>query len=135
MKLNQAPNLRVEDFPSEQNWIGSLFSQLNPFITAVNQVFDGNIDFASNFKTVSRDYSISTFQAFSLQWPYKSNPPSELTITKATKSSQMTPVILFAAWSYDATNGLLNISEMLEATSSGMKVLDGTYNFTLRATT
>jgi hypothetical protein len=134
MKLNQAPNLRVEDFPSEQSWIGSLFSQLNPFITAVNQVFDSNIDFATNIKTVSRDYSITTFQAFSLQWPYKSNPPLEVSIIKATKGAQMTPAILFVAWGYDATNGLIHVTEILEASSSGMAVLNGTYNFTLRAT-
>lgn len=133
MKLNQNPNLRVEDFPSEQSWIGKLFTQLNPFITAVNQVFDSNIDFVSNIKAVTKDYSITSFQSFGLQWPYKESPPNELKITKATKGSQFTPTILLPVWSYDATNAVITVSNLFEISGEGVSALSGRYSFTLRA--
>jgi hypothetical protein len=133
MKLNQNPNLRVEDFQSEQSWIGKLFAQLNPFIASVNQVFDSNIDFATNIKSVTRDYSITSFQSFSLQWPYKDAQPMDVRVIKASKGAQGTPCILFAAWSYDSTNSVITVTEMIEATKTGLGPVSGRYAFTIRA--
>lgn len=134
MKLNQNPNLRVEDFQSEQSWIGRLFTQLNPFISAVNQVFDSNIDFSTNIKSITKEYTISSFQAFDLQWPYKDSPPIDVRVTKAAKGSQLTPTVLLIAWSYDATQAVISISEMSEVTGAGITSASGRYAFTLRAT-
>jgi hypothetical protein len=78
MKLNQLPNFRVEDFPSQQSWIGKFFTQINPFIQAINQVLDLNIEFGTNIKAVTKEYTITSFQSFGLQWPYKNNPPVDL---------------------------------------------------------
>lgn len=134
MKLNQNINLRIEDFQSEQSWIGRLFSQLNPFITTVNQVFDSNIDFATNIKSVTRDYTVTAFQAFDLQWPFKEAPPLDVRVVKATKGSQLTPTVLLTAWSYDSANAVIRITDMSEASSQGIAALSGRYTFTIRAT-
>lgn len=134
MKLNPIPNLRVEDFISQQTWIGRLFINLNPFFSSVNQVLDKNIDFTDNIKSVTRSYiqDIVTFQSFNFTWPYTSAPPIELRITKASKGSTMTPTILLAAWSYSATTGLILVSGMVEVSESGVSSLTGTYQFTVR---
>jgi hypothetical protein len=134
MNLNQLPNFRVEDFPSEQSWIGKLFIQLNPFVQAVNQVFSQNVDFSSNIRSVSRQYSISTFQEFSFQWPYSDALPNELRVTQATKGTQKTPTILLPAWSYDSTSRLIQVSRMVEVTDSGVATLSGRFDFTIRVT-
>ncbi len=132
MKLNQLPNLRVEDFPTEQTWIGRLFTQLNPYIQAVSQLFDQNIDFFTNIKSISKDYTVTSFQEFSFQWPYK-EVPNDLRITKATKTTQATPTILLPSWSYDSTQQSITVTNILEITSSGVFVLSGRYQFTIRA--
>lgn len=134
MKLNQAPNLRTEDFQSEQSWIGRLFIQLNPFIQAVNQVFDQNIEFGSNIKSLTREYTIRTFQPFNFQWPYSDKNPNFLQILQAFKGSQLEPTILQAAWKFDSTSRTVTVTKLLELTESGASALSGNYRFTLRVT-
>lgn len=133
MKLSQNPNLRVEDFPGEQDWIGRLFTQLNPFFTAVAQVFDSNIDFATNIRSVTREYVVTTgFQSFSLQWPFKGYTPVDLRVTKATRGSQTEPTILLAAWRYDASQSIVTVTNLVELDSSGVKSMSGRYTFIIR---
>jgi hypothetical protein len=134
MKLNQLPNFRVEDFQSEQSWIGRLFTQLNPFVQAVNQVFDNNLDFATNLKSVTSLYNISSFQTFSLQWPYPNNPPADLRVIQAAKGSALTPCILLPSWSYDSTKYTVTVNNMVEVSTSGVSALSGNYRFTIRVT-
>lgn len=134
MKLNQLPNFRVEDFESERSWIGRLFTQLNPFIQAVNQVFENNIDFSTNIKSISKVFNISQFQAFDFQWPYTDQQPGQLSVIKSSKGSQSTPTILLAAWRYDATNSLIQVIRMNEVLDSGISTLSGSYQFTIRVT-
>lgn len=133
MKLNQLPNFRVEDFASEQSWIGKLFVQLNPFVQAVNNVLDNNVDFSSNIKSIARQYTIFSFQPFNFQWTYDTEP-GDLRVTKAAKGTQLTPTILLPAWSYDATEKLIQVTQMLEVSASGVAELSGRYQFTIRVT-
>lgn len=134
MKLNQIPNFRVEDFPSEQSWINRLFVQLNPFISSLNQVLAGGVDYTDNIKSVSQEYSISTFQEFSFLWPHKDSEPNDVRVTKATKGTQQTPTILLAAWAYDKTAKTITISRLTEVSASSVGALSGSYKFTIRAT-
>lgn len=134
MKLSQVPNFRVEDFQSEQSWIGRLFIQLNPFIQSVNQVFDQNIDFGTNFKSVTKDYDITTFQSFNFSWPYSGATPIDLRVVKALKGSTLTPTILQAAWQYNSTTSVITVTRMVELTSSAVAELSGRYQFTVRVT-
>lgn len=134
MKLTQVPNLRVEDFPSEQEWIGRLFIQLNPFIQSLNQIFLNNIEFSNNIKSVTREYSISSFQEFSFQWPYKDAAPVDVRVVKGFKGSTLTPTILLAAWDYSASTSQITISRMVEVNSTSVSELSGQYKFSIRAT-
>jgi hypothetical protein len=134
MKLSQVPNFRVEDFQSEQSWIGRLFINLNPFIQAVNQVFENNVDFSTNIKSVTKDYDITSFQEFSFSWPFANVTPVDLRIVKAAKGTSLTPAILLAAWEYSATNSTISVTQMVEVTSSGSQALSGRYQFSVRVT-
>jgi hypothetical protein len=134
MKLNQLPNFRVEDFESERAWIGRLFTQLNPFVQAVAQVFEKNIDFSTNIKSLTRSYTLNVvqFQAFNFQWPFLDQQPGDLKVTQALKGTLLTPTILLAAWSYDATNSLIQVMRMVEVTDSGISAMSGRYQFSIR---
>lgn len=134
MKLNQSPTFRVEDYPSESTWISKLFVNINPFISAVNQVFDQNVDFSTNIKSVTKDYQISTFQEFSFTWPFDKTTPADLRVIKSVKGSLQTPVILMASWEFDKNTNLITVTSMVEIGASSVSPLSGTYSFTIRAT-
>lgn len=134
MKMSQVPNLRVEDFPTEKEWIGRLFIVLNGMIQNINQIFDQNIDFDSNIRSLTRTYEITSFQAFKFSWPFPLNPPVSLTVLQASSGSQQTPTILMAAWEYDATLTSVSVTRMVELNSSSVSELSGRYKFTIRAT-
>jgi hypothetical protein len=63
-----------------------------------------SIDFTSNIKSVTQDYTITSFQEIRFQWSSKDNPPVDLRIVQATKGTQQTPVVLLPAWKYDAAD-------------------------------
>lgn len=134
MKLNQIPNLRTEDFPSEQTWISKLFIQLNPFIQAVNQVLTQNVDFISNIKAVTREYDISSFQPFNFQWPFSDASPLDVRVVKALKGTTLTPTLLMAAWDYDSSGRTISITRLTEINATSVSALSGRYQFTIRAT-
>lgn len=134
MKMNQVPNLRVEDFPSESTWIGRLFIQLNPFIQSVNQVFENDVDFSTNIKSLTRDFDITTFQEFSFTWPFTGTSPVDLRVVKALKGSAQSPTILLASWKFDSTNDLITVTRLVEVTDVGVAQLSGRYRFSIRVT-
>lgn len=133
-QLNQLPNLRVEDFPEQQGWINRLFVQLNPFIQGVSNLFNNNIDFLTNLKSISKDYTITSFQQFSFLWTFTDSVPVDVRVVKATKGTQQTPTILLLAWDYDATTKSVTISRIVEVNSNSVSELSGRYQFTIRAT-
>jgi hypothetical protein len=134
MKLTQVPNLRIEDFPGEQKWIGKLFIQLNPFIQSLNQILTSNVDYSTNIRSVTREYSISSFQVFSFLWNFPEVPPVSVQVIQATQGSARTPTILGLAWSFDNSTRLVTVSRMVEILASSVRELSGEYQFTVRAT-
>ncbi len=134
MNISQIPNLRVEDFSSEQSWIGRLFVILNPFIQSVNQVVNGQIDYNSNIAAVTRSFTVTTtFAPINFQWTFGGMPAS-LDVIKATKSGSQTPTILAAAWSYDIASKTVTITRMVELLPTGVAELTGSYQFNIRVT-
>lgn len=135
MKLNQTPNFRVEDFTSQQDWIGKLFIQLNPFIQNLSQIFDQNIDYASNIKSATQTFNIKEFTStgFGMQWPY-ADAPVDVRVVSAFRGDNKTPTVLVCAWSYNASKNTITISNLIEIGSTSNTVANGTYSFTIRAT-
>lgn len=134
MKLQIVPQLRAEDYPSEKEWIPRLFQQINPFFQQISQIFDNNVDYTTNVKSITRSYDITTFQEFSFLWPFKGFTPISLSVTRALKGADQTPTILMAAWSYDKSTGSITISRMVEILTTSVAELDGRYIFDIRAT-
>lgn len=136
MKLDNVPNFRTEDYPTQQEWISRLFVSLNPFIQSVNQVLTNRVDYTTNIKSVTKDYSLNvvSFQEFSFIWPFKDATPVDLRVVRATKGATQTPTILFAAWSYDATKYSITVSNMVELSGTTLGAMSGTYQYSIRVT-
>lgn len=134
MLLNHIPHLRTEDFPDQQEWIGKLFIQFNPFILATQQLFNNNIDYATNIKSVTKQILIKEFETIKIGWPYNDVNPQSLQIIQATKGNSPVPTILLAAWNFNASTREANILSMVEVSAGSVTSLSGTYNFTVRVT-
>lgn len=134
-KLNQPTNLRAEDYPDQASWIGRLFAVLNPFIVSVGGVFDSNIDFSTNIRSVERTFDVTSLTfPIQFQWPYPSFRPKAIEIFDC--SNNTSPTCLLAAWSYDASSSNVIISYLTEVSASGATaVTQGRrYKFSVRVT-
>ncbi len=134
-KLNQPTNLRVEDYPEQADWIGRMFQVLNPFIRSVESVFDSNIDYSTNIRSVSKDFdTTSLIFPIVFQWPFTQVKPVNLIISSATRGT--TPTCLVAAWSFNSSTNEVSISYLTEFLASSVSsVVQGTrYKFTIRVT-
>lgn len=134
-KLNQTTNLRVEDFPEQASWIGRLFVTLNQFIQSVQNIFDYNIDFATNIRSVTREFDTTSITfPITFQWTFTQVKPQALTVLNAMAGTSAT--CLVPAWSYDSSTSLITVSYLTEFSTSGVSApTQGTrYKFSLRAT-
>lgn len=135
MKLDQPTNLRVEDYPDQAQWIGRLFNVLNPFIRSVQRVFDNNVDFSTNLRSVTRSFEGTSF-TFPLRfsWPFSEARPAQLTVLAATAGTS--EVALIPAWSYDASASEVVLAGLYVASSTGVASLTSgvNYKFGIRVT-
>ena len=134
-KLNQPTNLRSEDYPTQTEWIGRMFTVLNPFIRSVENIFDSNIDFSTNIRSITRDFDTSTVQfPIVFSWPFTQAKPVSLSVSGASKNS--TPICLVAAWSFDSSTNEISVSYLTEISASGVVAIaqGSRYKFTIRAT-
>lgn len=133
-QITNTPSLRVEDFDKQQSWIGKLFFQLNPYFQSLVDLLTQNITFGDNIRSLSKDFSISTFQQFSLSWTF-TTPPLDVRVIRAVKGTNSTPTILLASWNYDPGTKLITIYGLTEVLDSSVAPISGsTYQFTVRAT-
>ena len=117
MRLTQGLNLRAEDFP-EFKEAESLFRALNPFFTDVGNIFDHNIDYTANIKSVTKDYVSTGVQLpIVFEWPFPKFAPAQLSVISARVNN--TPSILLAAWEYNASTFEVSISKLFEVTAAG----------------
>jgi hypothetical protein len=101
--------LRVEDYPAEQrSWLPRLFTPLNLFITTVNNILNGRVQFGANIPSVD---TVLTFNesgaAQRFRWSI-ALAPVILWVGQATEDGL--PVLLQAIWSYDASNQMISVS-------------------------
>lgn len=134
MKLISKPSLRLEEFTGQADWIGKLFSQLNPFFQSVNQILNGNITFQDNIQSVDANYDIKKFAAFSILWPHNGSNPANLQVMKAYNMESDSPTILVASWNYDASKRSINVKNMLEVKATGNQELNTRFKFSIRVT-
>lgn len=136
MKINQTSNLRVEDFPDQAQWIGPLFVILNAFTTIVGQIFDQNIDFATNIKSVTKDFDFSSLTyPIIFAWPFSQAQPQALSVCKSSKDGVAT--VMLPAWRYNASTQEITVSYLTQVSSAGAMSATSVgprYKFTIRAT-
>ena len=132
-QIASAPNLRVEDFPGQKDWIGRLFEPINRFFLDSSNTLNGNVTLGDNIPTQTSTLSFThggdTDFPRTLAWTLRA-APVEVRIAKATENS--VPVILVFSWSY--ANGVLFVNDIRKINSASVSELTrgASYNITLR---
>lgn len=134
MKLSQQPTLRAEDFPDFED-APRLFTILNPLINNIAQIFDQNIDYATNIKSITRSFSqTGVTLPLKFTWPFPKYTPGSLAVIQA--KIDLVPKILVAAWSYNASNYEISITELIQVSVPNNEAIVPTsrYDFIIRVT-
>lgn len=133
MRINPISQLRVEDFPKEeQTWLPLLFGSLNQFLTSVTQALQQRLDFLNNTLGQQQEFAFA-FAGAAASLPLKfavtiTAAPLSLTVCQATENR--TPVILLAAWTY--VNGQVQITDLAKIVSGVVSPLISGASYTLR---
>jgi len=113
MKIFPLSQLRVEDFPKEQQkWLPLLFGQLNQYLTSFATALQQNLDFLNNFLGQQANLSF-TWVSAAKTLPMKfqitmTGTPLKLVVCQALENK--VPVILHVAW--QNLNGNINITDI-----------------------
>lgn len=133
MLIPSLTTIRIEDLPSQKDWIGKLLLPLNQFLLSVTSAINGNISFGDNIpcQTQSLKFVYGSSADFPKAFVWSlSAAPVELRVCSATEDSVAIAVVI--AWSY--SGGQVSVSNIYKITSSGVSALTvgSLYNITLR---
>lgn len=132
--IGSISSLRVEDFPTERDWIGKLLFPVNQFFTAATGAINGNIAFGENIpgKTFSVKFTYGGTSDFPklFKWDLMSTPV-ELRVCSAFEDN--TAIGLIPVWYF--SNGQIYVTEFNRVSGGEVSTLtaDSVYNIVLRA--
>ena len=129
MQLPVISGIRVEDFPSQKDWMPKLLGPLNQFLLSATNAINGNLTLTDNIpcQTITLIFTAngSDFPK-NISWSINQNnnnasltPPVELRVCSATENGSAIAVV--PAWSY--ANGTITISYITKLTRSAASAL------------
>jgi hypothetical protein len=110
--LPQVKRLNVEDFSSQQSWIGKLFLVLNTFMDGVTNALNNSLTLGANTTSQISSLTVNAIPSVSTPlkpaWKGKTSPSGVIVIqcipTNLSFVAQTSPTGI--QWIYDAKNGL-----------------------------
>jgi hypothetical protein len=131
-KVSPFSSFRMEDFPSQRDWIDKLFLPLNIILAQMSQALNGQITFGDNipsFIKVLSGQNLTVPQNFKLDVKFT---PTQMIVGHAIKDG--TPICMVGAWSLSGDT--LTVSKLFEITEDGNIPLDpdSKYTITLKFT-
>jgi hypothetical protein len=106
--------LRLEDFPTQRDWIDTLFLPLNKVLSQVTQALGGQTTFGDNIPTFTKTLSGSSLtlpQSFQFSGSFV---PTQMIVAQATKGGVAIPMI--GAWSI--TGDTITVNKLYELTDT-----------------
>lgn len=115
MKIPPFSTFRTEDFPTEREWIGTLFLPLNNVLGQITQALNGQIVFGDNipaFKKVISGNNLTLPLSFKLETSFV---PTAMDVAQAVKDGS--PVTMAGAWSLSGDT--ITVNQLFEISASG----------------
>ena len=130
MRVPPYSPLRLEDFPSQKEWIGSLFLPLNSTLAAHSQALNAQITRGDNipaFTKVFDSASLTLPLRFKLDAPFT---PTQMIVGQAFKNNTAIPLV--GSWSLEGDT--ITVNSLIEIGTTGMSTIStgDRYRFTLR---
>lgn len=130
-KVSPFSPFRLEDFPNQRDWIGTLFLPLNQTLEQVCQALNGQITAGDNIPTFTK---VITGSNLTLPMTFKMGTfsPTQMVVAQAVKAGS--PIAVVGAWS--VSGDTITVSKLYEVSEAGnAPVSSGTkYSITLRFT-
>ncbi len=129
-KVNPFSPFRMEDFPSQRDWIGKLFLPINTILTQLASTMNAQVNFGDNIPTFTKVLSASSLtlpQTFQFAGSFV---PVQMIVAQATKDG--TPIAMVGAWTISGDT--ITVNKLYEIAATGnIPVASGSkYNITLR---
>lgn len=134
MLIPSLTTIRVEDFPTEREWIGKLLFPLNQFLLSATTAINGNISLGDNIgcQTQVIQFTYGSTLDFPKQFKYNlTQRPIELRVCSVTENA--VPIAVVHEWEFN--NGVCYINNIYKVTTSGVSnlVVGRNYSIILRA--
>lgn len=114
-KVDPFSPFRMEDFPSQRDWIGKLFLPINTILTQVAAAMDAQVTLGENVPTFTKVISGNTLSLPQRFQFVGSFTPTQMIIAQATKDG--TPIAMAGAWSINGD--AITVSKLYEITEDG----------------
>lgn len=114
-KISPFSSLRLEDFPSQREWIDTLFLPLNNVLSQLTQALNGQITVGDNIPAFTKTLSGSNLtlpQTFQLTEKFV---PTQMVVAQAIKTGS--PIAMIGAWSISGDT--ITVNKLYEISESG----------------
>lgn len=108
-------SFRLEDFPTEREWIDTLFLPLNTVLTQVTQALNGQVIAVENipaFTKVLTGTNLKLPLSFRLEGKFV---PKQMVVAQAFKTGS--PITMLGAWSISGDT--ITVNQLFEISESG----------------
>lgn len=131
-KVSPFSSFRLEDFPTQRDWIGTLFLPLNSVLAEVTQALNGRVTYSDNIPAFTKNISGTTLSvplSFKLEGAFT---PTQMIVAQAIKAGS--PIAMAGAWSIEGDT--ITVNKLYEIDESGNLPLESgvRYSITLRFT-
>jgi hypothetical protein len=129
-KVSPFSSFRLEDFPTQKEWISTLFLPLNSVLSQLTQALNGQVELGDNIPSFTKVLSGSNLSlplSFQVDGGFT---PSQMIVAQAFKAGA--PIAMVGAWSQSGDT--LTVSKLFEVTEDGnVPLASGTkYSISLR---
>lgn len=120
MKISPFSPFRTEDFPTQRDWIPTLFLPLNNVLSQVTQALTAQLSIPENIPGFTKVISGSNIRLPQTFLKEGSFTPSQMVVAQAFKAGS--PIAMLGAWSVDGDT--VTVSQLFEVNESGMLPID-----------
>lgn len=113
-KVSPFSPFRLEDFPNQRDWIGTLFLPLNQTLEQVCQALNGQVTAGDNIPTFTK---VITGSNLTLPMTFKMGTfsPTQMVVAQAVKAGS--PIAMVGAWS--VSGDTITVSKLYEVSEAG----------------
>lgn len=121
MKLTFLKRFLVEDFPSQQAWIGELLNPLNQAFEQLNQAMNKSLTIADNLDAETQEITFNGSDTVSFKVSTKNRPKGVIVSNFVTVSGTAPTAAVQPVWSYSSTEQTVTINSWFGGLSASAK--------------